>query len=185
MESTNLSPFRSPLLSGDSAEQFRNLLALPLAQFIRECHRQPLQFSGPGGSRRNRVKTGIRLTHPALPCCSGEAGEAREAERNLESAALRLRLAAAMEQRTTLPFPTTPLPWKRPPISLEHPLYPWFVSLFLDSLEENCGEIAPVAAQLGWSQSALLKQLFRDKQLWKLVAERRQSLELKTLLPPR
>lgn len=70
-------------------------LALAPEALLRECDQSPFQGPGPGGQKRNRVYSGVRLRH-APSGLSAEASERREARRNLEDALHRLRLALAL-----------------------------------------------------------------------------------------
>lgn len=182
LESTNA--LDGPL-KGEAALSFRTRLALPSEQFIAQCIRQNVQFSGPGGSRRNRVRSGIRLRHPDWPLWEGIAGERRESALNLETAAQRLRLTVACEQRAELPTELPSMPWKGRKVSPEHPLYPWFVSYALDLLAAQGGSPAEAAERLSWSTSSFLRQLHSDKLVWSAALKIRNQLSLAPLLPPR
>jgi protein subunit release factor A len=59
------------------------------------CDVQPIRGSGPGGQHRNKVETGVRVTHPPSGLVV-EATARRERTRNLDDAFERLaeRLAA-------------------------------------------------------------------------------------------
>lgn len=162
-------------------------LALPLGEFLKGCRREPIQLSGPGGSRRNRVLTGVRVSHPVFPESVGTGGEYREAERNLRAAAHRLRLAAAIALRTgsVEPDRTPPLPERKGGISPDHEEYPLWVALMLDRLAAREGALAPTAADLGRTTSGLLKQLYRDKEVWSSVNRLRGCFGHKPLHPPR
>lgn len=70
-------------------------LALEPEALLRRCDQTPFQGPGPGGQKRNRVYSGVRLRH-AESGLSAEASERREARRNLADALHRLRLAMAL-----------------------------------------------------------------------------------------
>jgi hypothetical protein len=78
-----------------SLEAIRGWLALEPSELLRACVQSPFQGPGPGGQKRNRVYSGVRLSHPGSGLAA-EASENREARRNLEDALHRLRLAMAL-----------------------------------------------------------------------------------------
>jgi hypothetical protein len=183
MESTNQA--MRCLLSGEEAEKFKALLSLPIDQFIRDCRIQSLQLPGPGGSHKNRTYTAVRIQHPEWKDWVAVAGEQREGEKNRRLAAQRLRLKAALEQRCAVVLPLPPFPWEKPKVSLTHPLYPLLISFALDLLYSANGSLALAAKELKWSSSALLRQLYADKQVWATAQRIVQAAGAAPLHPPR
>jgi hypothetical protein len=124
-------------MTDDSAvpalQAIRGWLSLEPPDFLRRCVQTPFQGPGPGGQKRNRVYSGVRLSH-AESGLAAEASESREARRNLEDALHRLRLAMALSlplsaprdpsppdapatpgcARTHIPAPAPPSPDPRP-----------------------------------------------------------------------
>ena len=98
-------------MTDDSAaaplEAIRGWLSLEPAELLRRCVQAPFQGPGPGGQKRNRVYSGVRLTHPESGL-AGEASESREARRNLEDALHRLRLAMALSLPLSAPRDPSP-----------------------------------------------------------------------------
>jgi ribosome-associated protein len=75
----------------------------------KDIHIEYFRSSGPGGQRRNKKDTAVRITH--LPTGIRAVGtESRHRSRNLKKALLRLREKINLEQRKVIPRKTT-----RPP----------------------------------------------------------------------
>ncbi len=164
--------------------EFRALLQLPEEAFISQCVVERTQAGGPGGQHRNRTYTGTRLRHPRFPDLETMAAGHREGGRNLTDAAGQLRSLLALTQRHSPPESLPPLPWKPGHVSTGHPLYPLFLSLALDLLEVHTGHIAEAAQALGWSGSALVRQLHRDKHAWMALQRCRERFGLSALKAP-
>lgn len=75
--------------------------SLAVDELMRACHveRGRSRKSGPGGQHRNKVETGIEITHDASGV-TGWASERREQSENLKVAQFRLRVSLALEVRT-------------------------------------------------------------------------------------
>lgn len=132
--------------------------------FLARCTREAYQASGAGGQKRNRVLSGVRLIHRPTGLraedCSG-----REAHRNLKEALAKLRLelcfsAIAQKQKLSGNYD---FPESR--ISKDNPRYPFFVWLVLGQIVEDLGEIKGTANRIGWSSSALTRQIGRDSRV--------------------
>ena len=65
---------------------------------LRDCGVERLRRSGPGGQRRNKVETGVRVRHLRTGLV-GEASESRSAETNRTAAVWRLRMQLALHER--------------------------------------------------------------------------------------
>jgi len=77
------------------AERAR-ILAQDDESLLRECERTSFQGSGPGGQKRNRVLSGVRLVHRPTGL-RAESSDRRESKRNFDSALQRLRLELALD----------------------------------------------------------------------------------------
>lgn len=183
-----------------TAEALSSWLALEPEALLRLCDQSPFQGPGPGGQKRNRVYSGVRLRH-AESGLSAEASERREARRNLADALHRLRLALAL----ALPVPegdsagagpagtgsaaeparagssgAAPLPSIpggiafRPGAKASHADYPRLAFAALRALELRRGRLAEAAAGLGCSASALARFLAADKRVWARAQEIRK-----------
>src|SRR4051812_15235604 len=86
-------------ISEDLASVYAWLLLKP-EDLLKRCRQDRFQASGPGGQKRNRVYSGVRLTHSDTGL-SVEACARRESLRNLEDALHRLRLELALAAVST------------------------------------------------------------------------------------
>jgi hypothetical protein len=70
-------------------------LSLPPENLLKDCGQARFQGSGPGGQKRNRVYSGVRLTH--VPSgLTAECVDSRASGRNVGEALSRLRLVIAL-----------------------------------------------------------------------------------------
>src|SRR3990170_2848241 len=73
-------------------------LRLDDAALLRQCREERYRASGPGGQRRNKVETAIRLHHRPSSL-SAQAEESRSLQENRVRALRRLREGIALELR--------------------------------------------------------------------------------------
>lgn len=145
-------------------------LALPPESFLKLCERTNFQASGPGGQKRNRVLSAVRLEHPPTGL-RAEGKARREVALNQKDALQKLRLLLALEAAALVADqpardPATlraqlPAAWPafRAKMNPDHPEYPNASFLALASLAITEGELARAAEQLGVSTSALVRFL--------------------------
>ena len=166
------------------AETLAAWLALEPAQLLRRCAQAPFQGPGPGGQKRNRVYSGVRLLH-AESGLVAEASERREARRNLEDALHRLRMAMALSPAPappdSVPAAVLPGPAFRPDASPLHPDFPRLVLRALHALDARGGRVSETAAALGCTASALTRFLAADKAVWAAARALRERHGLKPL----
>ncbi len=74
------------------------VLALPDADLARECELDRFRGSGPGGQKRNKTESAVRLRHLATGLV-GQASDSRSQSLNRERALRRLRESAAFDLR--------------------------------------------------------------------------------------
>lgn len=147
-------------------EDIARWLALEPGELLRQCSQSPYQGPGPGGQKRNRVYSGVRLTH-AGSGLTAESSENREARRNLEEALHRLRMALALASPREGALPgAIPAPGFRPGASGRHEDFPRFAFAALGALAFRGGRLSEAAADLGCSASALTRFLLQDKGVW-------------------
>lgn len=137
---------------------------------LRGCAQARFQGSGPGGQKRNRVYSGVRLTH-AESGLTAESVDSRASLRNLHAALARLRMNMALsadypgcdpaEARTRSPQPPF-----RPAANPDHPDFPRFALRALHELAWHRGQVAPAAAALECTASALTRFYKADKGVW-------------------
>lgn len=159
-------------------------LALPPEELLRGCRQARFQGSGPGGQKRNRVYSGIRLTHPDSGV-TAESVDGRSAQRNLQDALVRLRLNLALSASIDGcdpsgiepggPHAAASLPEFRPDANPAHPDFPGFALRALHHFAWNRGRAAPAAEALGCSASALTRFLKAEKAVWTKTREIREK----------
>jgi hypothetical protein len=163
-------------------------LSLEPEVLLKGCDQFPFQGPGPGGQKRNRVYSGVRLKHRESGLAA-EASERREARRNLEDALHRLRMALALSlppsPRAEGGAPTAADDAAPPelPAGLRfradagprHPDYPRCAFLALLALDRCEGRVSEAAAALGTGASALARLLRADKAAWAKAQAVRQA----------
>lgn len=151
-------------------------------RLIQDCDLTRTRRSGPGGQHRNKVETGIEITHRPTGIKT-ESCEKRSQEQNRQTAIRRLRLKLALEFRCPERAPELPTSFwtKRFPagklkISVNHEDYPTALAEALDVLFENGMEFRESAEQLGCSSSQLAHLLKQEPKAVHLVNQKRQEL---------
>lgn len=168
---------------GYPVERTMELLLLEGERFLSLCRREPYQAHGPGGQKRNRTYSAIRLTLPP-EVTGGEpihatGAQFRESRQNLESALGRIRLRLALETALhplwkgdppsdgdaflrSLPPAWPPL---RLPVSPEHPRLPAAALQILLMFHFTAGEPALCSRALQISTGALLRFFRTDREI--------------------
>jgi len=145
---------------------------LPLEEFREQVDEERSRGTGPGGQRRNRVETAVRLVHRPTGV-TAKASESRSQDVNRRRALRRLRLRLAVEWRTPLrddrlvpPGAYEPSPlWLsrlregRMRVNPRHADLPALLAEALDVLEVHRDDLAKAAAALRIHRSQLLKLL--------------------------
>jgi hypothetical protein len=162
-----------------------DVLALDDAQLFEQCEFDRFRASGPGGQKRNRTNSAVRLRHRPTGL-QAEANESRSQHENRARALRRLRLVTAV----TLRAPVESAPYDTPDFlvhALQHPpgrrdakLLPAVAALF-DVLEACAWRIGEAAELLGTNSAAVTRLLMVDDRVWRAATERRQALELPPL----
>ena len=165
------------------------LLALADAQLLRECEVDLYRASGPGGQKRNKTSSAVRLRHTQTGL-SVIAREDRSQHVNKRRAIRRMRLAIALHCREkTDPERFSPSELLASCLTRDGRLcvgprdvrYPAAVCEILD-LFLACGmQVRSTAVMLGMTTAALVKFLARDVKLLKEVNRMRMQHELKPL----
>lgn len=152
-------------------------LRLTDAELLRQCRQERYKASGPGGQRRNKVETAIRLRH-APSGLAAQAEESRSLAENRTRALRRLRERIALSCRAPFDLADPDLPPellaqigtdRTLAMNPRNPRYPIAVATVLDALAAAGGSYASAASALGVSTSQLLRFLQADRELWRAV----------------
>jgi hypothetical protein len=159
-------------------------LALTPEQLLRHCRQARFQGSGPGGQKRNRVYSGVRVSHQDSGL-TAESVDSRASLRNLYAAVERLRMGLALSAILTddpvqcaAGCPQAPF---RAGASASHEDYPRFLLRALHHLAWHRGQLSPAAAALGCTASALTRFFKADKAAWAKAREIREANGLHAL----
>ncbi len=154
-------------------------LRLDDAALLRECRQERYRAGGPGGQRRNKVETAIRLHHRPSALTS-HAEELRSPEGNRTRALRRLRERIALELRAPFDLEAPALPREflaqRGPkgslsVNRRNPAYPIVIATLLDALEAAEGSYAKAARPLGLTTSQVLRFLRSNPHVWRTVEQ--------------
>ncbi|GEM_PF-333828 len=145
-------------------------LALSPDDLLRQCRQARFQGSGPGGQKRNRVYSGVRVTHGESGL-TAESVDSRASLRNLYAAVSRLRMGLALSAAYAEAAPErcaegVPQPSFRAGANAAHEDYPRFLLRALHQLAWHKGQLAPAAAALDCTASALTRFFKTDKGAW-------------------
>jgi hypothetical protein len=164
-------------------------LRLEDEKLLRDCKIDPYQASGPGGQKRNRIYSAVRIIHLKTGL-STIAEESRSQIENKARALRRLRSLIALHIRQDclskqfeiaqevreLFQPDCPLR-----INVKNPLYPIFSATIMDAIFLQEGRIGDACAMLKSSSGQLGRILKRDKELFIAVNRLRGHFNLKPL----
>jgi hypothetical protein len=158
-------------------------------QLLQECEVHTYRASGPGGQKRNKVESAVRIRH--IP--TGVAAIATESRSQLENrprALRRLREAIALSIRspvdvTTFSAPAALLECQgdagRLRLSERNPTYPVILAIVLDVLAACEGRAGVAASALGMSTHHLTLFLSEHPRAWQAANRIRQGHGLRPL----
>jgi len=158
-------------------------LRLDDAALLKECLQERYRASGPGGQRRNKVETAIRLHHRPSGLVA-QAEESRYLEENRKRALRRLRERMALELRAPFDLEAPPVvpelavhlgPKGALSVNPRNRAYPIVVATVLDALEAAEGSYAKAARALALTTSQVLRFLRSDSQVWRVVERGRNK----------
>ncbi len=170
------------------APTWRDLLPLEDARLLAQCDVDRFRASGPGGQKRNKTESAVRLRHRASGV-EAQSVESRSQHENRARALRRLRLTIALRLRAPIDLDggavAAPLDEAirdgRIAMGRRDGRYPATVAALFDVLEAAGWRLSDVAKQLKVSTAAIGRFLARDEPVFRAANERRQALELPPL----
>jgi hypothetical protein len=138
------------------------------------CTMKHFQAPGPGGQKKNRKYSAIRIIHKPTNL-SVTSTETRSQSDNRHIALRKLRIKLAIEIRGPSIF------LDRLKISMSSPLYPSWIALLFDKLWEFEFSISRTAKSLNISTSKLVKLIARDSNIWQIINYNRENFGLSKL----
>lgn len=179
---------RVPLSECADSEGAR-YLALGDAELLTQCQVDTYRARGPGGQKRNKTDSAVRLRHTPSGL-SAIGTESRSQHENKARALRRLRHTIALSLRTTVdPVAYSPSRLLRGCVSGAHRLcvgqkdyrYCHVVSEILDVLAGTNVQVSTAAELLGISTANLVSFLGKDLAVWDQVNRMRAARGLKPL----
>jgi len=156
------------------------------AALLAECKVDRYRASGPGGQKRNKTDSAVRLRHAGTGLAA-LATESRSQHENRRRALRRLRLKIALELRETIdPEQAAPGVALRRFIGADRLIacnprnadFPLVMAELLDWLVACDGQVSAVAGRIGVSTSSLTRFFHGQTQVWRKVQEVRKRCGL-------
>jgi len=144
-------------------------------QLLAQCRLETFRGPGPGGQKRNKTSSAVRLTHQPTGI-SVMAGESRSQAQNRTKALRRLRHRMALLLRQ----PCEPVA-ARLNISARSADYPCVMGAVLDALESVGWSVSEAADLLATSTGKLVAFLRADPALWTHTNRQRQDRGMRAL----
>ena len=143
------------------------------AELLAQCEVDTYRASGPGGQKRNKTSSAVRLRHPP----SGLiviAEESRSQHENKAKALNRLRRAIHLHLRDEPEGAAVPLTEDgRLHLRAKEPRFWPTAGVVLDVLHAAAGQVSTAAERLGVSTANLVEFLQTDPKLWQAANQLR------------
>jgi hypothetical protein len=154
---------------------------LPDAELLAQCEVDTYRASGPGGQKRNKTSSAVRLRHPPSGL-SVIAEESRSQHENKAKALKRLRRALHLYLREDPTGAVVPLTGDgRLTLKAKDPRFWPAAGVTLDVLHATAGQVSTAAERLGISTANLIDFLQTDPKLWQEANRLRVQCGLKPL----
>jgi hypothetical protein len=164
-----------------------NLLGLTDEELLRQCEVETFRGSGPGGQKRNKTESAVRIRHRPTGL-TGQSDDSRSQHENRRSALLRLRQRLALELRNPVALPTFEIPAPlrqliaaKCGMGQRHVSYLPAIAALLDLFVCLHCSMRDTAARLGLSTGGLSRLITADDKLWVKVNTLRAEQQLKPL----
>jgi len=165
----------------------RELLLLSDQKLLDQCEMDTYRASGPGGQRKNKTSSAVRLRHGPTGLLV-IAAESRSQHENRARALRRLREAIALHQRSTVESDELPDFYVQAlqrddslHVNRKNSDYWLIVQFILDVLLAHGGRVSEAAEKLRISTGQLIRFMKDDPKLWQQAAEIRKQLGLQAL----
>jgi hypothetical protein len=151
-------------------------LSLDNDELLKLCKRKNFRDSGPGGQHRNKVETGVELTHQPSKI-SARASERRQQAENLSVALKRLRIELALNFRSNWQQ-ASPL-WQsrcvsgKIIVSTQHHDFASLLCECLDVLEKQSFDLKKSSEMLSVTSSQMIKFLKKNPKAFQRLNQTR------------
>ena len=156
-----------------------DILRLDDAELSAVCELEFFKGTGPGGQKRNKTSSAVRVSLPAWNLAATDC-TGRSQTGNRANALRKLRLELAMTHRVS----PARAP-ERTACALTSADYPLWLARVLDIFWERSFIPRDAAAQLGVSPSSLIKTFYRDPVLWQRLQKELSRRGLPLLKTPK
>lgn len=173
-------------MASPQTQLWKAFLPLDDASLLRQCTMEAFRASGPGGQKRNKTSSAVRLVHKPTGCV-GASSESRSQHENKATALARLRIDIARTQRVPSMLIQAPDDWTtltktgKLQLRVKDPRYPMLLAYLLDVLASEYFTVHRAAEKLGITSASLSGIITRDETLMSEVNRQRLKLDMKPL----
>jgi hypothetical protein len=154
-------------------------LRMSEAALLKQCREERYRASGPGGQRRNKVETAMRLRHePSGVVVQSEDSRSLEENRKRAVRRLRERIATDVRDRFDIEDPALPPEFTRHrsadgrlAVNSRNADYAIAVAVVVDAVVAAHGVYSLAARALGLTTSQLRKFLEADREVWRAITK--------------
>ena len=150
-------------------------------QLLRDSDVEVFRGPGPGGQKRNKTSSAVRITHRPTGV-QAIAGESRSQSQNRAMALRRLRIRLALVVREPVDLATFQAPpWFSLDVSDRNEIYPLVVGVVIDLFEASGWSTSLVRQVLNVGSRPLTRFLHSEPLVWARVQKERSIRSLKPL----